>query len=398
MKKYSTLLARLQSEVFIVEPNFASQVMENLQALSDGSIKATHNNIASDSVTYQEIGEVAVIAVDGAMYKKDISGMCQSVASYDTMIKYIGKAESNPNLTTIIFRVDTNGGSVAGADEVRDRIKNSKLKTILYAENMVASGGLWIFSAVDEIYSNDMTVLGSIGVLIAYEDKETKTKYLVSSNAPNKVCDIKDEKCKTKITARLNEYEAKFYERVSESFNKEKEVIKEDFDNGGTVFADILHKKGYIKELLSFNELLSRYNLASMPSTNEKIEQNSTQGETMSIKEKTTVEPSVEVDGEDTQANLASAKIKVVSNSKFAGNKEILSLVADPKATVADVKAKLFDLTESSELKVIEQIQKDNISAKADEIDTTTDDEDMEAKAYDEALMAYAKEHEGSIK
>ncbi len=261
-----TLLAQLSKEVFAVEVNYAESALQGLKKLEAG---VRHENIAQpDRVTYQEVGNVAVIAIDGAMYKKRLSGLCSSVIGYEQIKAYIAKAEENSKIDTILFRVDTPGGAVAGADEVRDAIKNSSKKTIVYAENLLASAGMWIFSAADEIYSNETTALGSIGVLVTYEDREKGAKYLVSSNAPNKVCNIKDETCKSKIQARLDEYEAIFYSRLVESFGKDKETIKADFDSGATIMAINAHKKRYIKELLPFDALLERLTkepLAAMP-------------------------------------------------------------------------------------------------------------------------------------
>lgn len=281
-----TLLARLSREVFAVELNYGIEALDGLKVLASGT---RHEKIAQpDSVTYQKIGSVAVIALDGAMYKKEMRGACDSVIGYDRITSYITKANEDSEIKTILFRADTPGGSVAGADTVREAIMSSPKKTILYAENRLASAGLWIFSAVDEIYSHELTAIGSIGVLVSYEDKDSNTKFLVSSNAPNKVCDIKDPECQGKVKVRLDEYEAKFYDRLVASFGKEKETIKADFDNGATILGDTAHKLGYVKELISFDKLLSRLtgNLATMPPNNGKIvNQNSSEKELAMEKE-----------------------------------------------------------------------------------------------------------------
>lgn len=397
------LMARIKSEVFAVEPNYANEMLRGLERLqADRASGIKHDAIATEGVTYQETGNVAIVAVDGVMYKKDISGMCQSVASYDKIVSAIDAAENNDAIDTILFRVDTNGGSVAGADEVRSRIKNSPKKTILYAENLLASAGMWIFSAADEIYSNDMTHLGSIGVIVVYEASQgdKKVNAIVSSNAPNKYCDINDEKCKAKIQSRIDEYEAKFFERMTESFGKSKEQIIEDFNAGSTIFADVAMKKGYVNGLMTFSALLE--NLAVMPS-NEKIT-NSTQGVGMSAESTVTVES---IEGNENAVNDALQKeqervqavLAAVVSAGMTDNADIMAMVTDGKSTVTDVKAKMFDMVQAVEKKVIATVTDNSIAEKIDEIDGAAQSpkqEDITEKEAD-AYLAFAEQHKGSI-
>ena len=255
MSKFDTLMARLGTEVFAVEPNFASALLTDLKAYRDGNA-TTHTEIANDSVTYQTIGKNAIIALDGVMYKKKM-GICADVVSYDQIIEKIDMAEADANIENIIFRVDTRGGSVAGAEEVRTRIKNSPKNTITFFENVGASGGMWIFTASDEVYSSPMTQLGSIGVIVMYQDKESDVKAIVSSNAPNKYCDISNPECKNRIQSNLNEYETKFLDVLVEAYpKKSKEQIVRDFDNGATIFSEEAEKLGYLNGVMQFHDLL----------------------------------------------------------------------------------------------------------------------------------------------
>jgi len=141
--------------------------------------------------------------------------------------------------------------------------------------------------------------------------------------------------------------------------------------------------KGYVKELLPFNKLLNT--LATMPS-DEKIV-NKTQGVVMEEIKETTPKS----DG------VVQEKIALIEGNRFAGNAEVLAMVADNTKSVNDLKAKLYDLEKAEVQSVIKDIQKDNINAKVDKIDTTSADEDTEASAGD-AYLAFAQEHKGEIK
>ena len=94
---------------------------------------ATEEKIANNSVEYQTVGSLAIISIDGAMWKKPINGACgASVASYSTIDKYIDQAEQDTNINTTLFVVDTPGGSVAGVDTTENRIYTSKNKTATF--------------------------------------------------------------------------------------------------------------------------------------------------------------------------------------------------------------------------------------------------------------------------
>jgi ClpP class serine protease len=275
--KFDTLMARLETEVFAVEPNFSNALLDDLKSYRDNK-KESHTEIANNSVTYQVIGENAVIALDGVMYKKDLK-ICTDVVSYEQIISKIDMAEADENVKNIIFRVDTNGGSVAGAEEVRTRIKNSPKHTITFFENIGASGGMWIFTASDEVYSAPLTQLGSIGVIVIYQGKKSDTKAIVSSNAPNKYCDISTAECKNRIQEKLDKYESVFLDVLIEAYpNKTRNKIIEDFDRGATIFAETAYKLGYLDGVMQFNDLLSlKKTVASMPST-EKMVNNDKEG------------------------------------------------------------------------------------------------------------------------
>ena len=260
MPKFRQLIAKLQSEQFAVEPNFAQ---DYLDALNDYLANPTHTEIAQeDSVTYEKIGAVAVIAVDGAMYKKSMSGLCFSVVGYEQINKLIDKAEADSEIETIVFRVDSPGGAVAGVDELATKIENSPKETITFYDNRGASAAVWGFSSSKKIYAHKTTMIGSIGVISQIrvrKQSDNVVEYtLVSKNAPNKVCDPSEKECRDKVQDRINSIETMFFDRLTSRFSKDAETIKNDFSQGSVIFAEEAKKLGYIDDVLHFDELLAQ--------------------------------------------------------------------------------------------------------------------------------------------
>lgn len=257
MPRGDFIKADLLNQAFILCP---AKMQTYMNVLSEGAIRTEEVGVANNNVVYTVVDNVAIIAIDGAMYKKEFKGACgESVVAYPNIIKAINIAESDNNIDTILFRVDTGGGSVAGAEEVRFRIKNSPKKTITFYENLGASGGIWIFTASDEIYAAPTTWLGSIGVVVAYEEEDPETKNkkieLVSKNAPNKRCSTNGD-CREKMQIMIDEIEKDFFMVLEENTGFKQEQLVEIFQNGGIIKAEIAKEKGFIKDIRQFSVLL----------------------------------------------------------------------------------------------------------------------------------------------
>ncbi len=255
MARGDLIRAELLNQPFIMCP---AKMQTYINVLNDGVLRVDDVGVANNNVVYTKVDDVAVIAIDGAMYKKEFKGACgESVVAYPNIVKAIDMAESDKDISTMFFRVDTGGGSVAGAEEVRFRIKNSKKKTVTFYENLGASGGIWIFTASDEVYAAPSTWLGSVGVVIEYEDEDNKkTKQIVSEDSPNKRCELNGD-CESVMQSMVNTIAQDFFNVLEENTGFKKAEIKEIFQNGGIIKAEIAKEKGFIKDIRQFSVLLS---------------------------------------------------------------------------------------------------------------------------------------------
>ncbi len=90
-------------------------------------------------------------------------------ASADKIVSGLRNAFKDKNTAGVIIRINTPGGSPVQAGYINDEIRRlrDKYPTIpIYAVamDMCTSGGYYIAAAADEIYANEATVIGSIGV------------------------------------------------------------------------------------------------------------------------------------------------------------------------------------------------------------------------------------------
>jgi len=104
----------------------------------------------------------------------DIEGVISSntKANADYIVKGLRAAFENKDTVGIILRINSPGGSPVQAAYVNDEI--TRLRELhpdvpLYAviTDICASGGYYIAAAADQIYANESSVVGSIGVIMS---------------------------------------------------------------------------------------------------------------------------------------------------------------------------------------------------------------------------------------
>ena len=87
-------------------------------------------------------------------------------ASQEQIIK---KAFSLKKISAVAISINSPGGSPVQSHLIHDffryQAKKNKKKVIIFAEDVAASGGYLIACAGDEIYANQSSIIGSIGVI-----------------------------------------------------------------------------------------------------------------------------------------------------------------------------------------------------------------------------------------
>ncbi len=81
----------------------------------------------------------------------------------------IFKNSERPWHKTIVFRINSPGGTVGASQEIYQEIKKLRkegFRVVVSLGDVAASGGLYVAVAGDKVVSNPGTVTGSIGVII----------------------------------------------------------------------------------------------------------------------------------------------------------------------------------------------------------------------------------------
>ena len=112
---------------------------------------------------------VAVVRLAGVIASG--SGPLRRGLNLEALDPLFKKAFATRRTRAVVLVVNSPGGSpvqsaLIGA-RIRQLAKKHDVPVLAFVEDVAASGGYWLASAADEIYANDASVVGSIGVISA---------------------------------------------------------------------------------------------------------------------------------------------------------------------------------------------------------------------------------------
>ena len=110
--------------------------------------------------------QVAVVRLDGVIGARGPRGLA--------LRRFAGALErafSLRNLKAVALAVNSPGGSPAQSSllyrRIRQLAQEKEVPVIAFAEDVAASGGYWLALAADEVFAEDTSLVGSIGVISA---------------------------------------------------------------------------------------------------------------------------------------------------------------------------------------------------------------------------------------
>jgi len=111
---------------------------------------------------------VAVIRLFGVIGRLD---MLRRGLSLSSLAGVFERAFELPDLKAVALAVNSPGGSPVQSALIARRIRalaaEHDVPVFAFAEDVAASGGYWLLTAADEIYADESSIIGSIGVVTA---------------------------------------------------------------------------------------------------------------------------------------------------------------------------------------------------------------------------------------
>ena len=107
---------------------------------------------------------IAIVNVEGVIMTGQES---QGTAGSDSIVNKIYKAKNDKNVKALILRVNSGGGDVYASELILnalDDFKSTGRNVYTSMGNIAASGGVWVTTNSTEIWAEENTLTGSIGV------------------------------------------------------------------------------------------------------------------------------------------------------------------------------------------------------------------------------------------
>ena len=115
---------------------------------------------------FKNYNEIPVIRLSGVIGQ---TGTLKSGLSLVALNKLIEKVFSIKKIPAVSLIINSPGGSATQssliASKIRSLANKKKIKVYAFVEDVAASGGYWLACAADEIYVDENSIVGSIGVI-----------------------------------------------------------------------------------------------------------------------------------------------------------------------------------------------------------------------------------------
>jgi len=124
--------------------------------------------------------KIAILYADGEI----VAGNGRQQVSGEYFSRQVAKVRADSTIKAVVFRVNSPGGSVLASEQIKAEIellKKEKPVVASYGE-YAASGGYWISNNCDKIYSDAVTLTGSIGVFSMIPDLSNTVRDLAHLN------------------------------------------------------------------------------------------------------------------------------------------------------------------------------------------------------------------------
>lgn len=147
----------------------------NLQSFEKYAKKKFYQN---QLLTKNDNPNIAVILAEGAVSKDGDELTSKEIC------KLFQDVRKNKSIRTVVFRVNSPGGSALASDEIWREVQltNKTKKVIVSMGDVAASGGYYIAAPAEAIFAEPTTITGSIGVfgMIPYTGKMLENKLGIS--------------------------------------------------------------------------------------------------------------------------------------------------------------------------------------------------------------------------
>ncbi len=117
---------------------------------------------------YSPGSEIVVIPVEGMLTLKGGGSLFSSSTSGEGLVEKIEAANEDASVKGIVLEINSPGGTVMGSKIVVDALRKVDKPVVAVITESGTSGAYWVASQADYIVADQLSIVGSIGVLGSY--------------------------------------------------------------------------------------------------------------------------------------------------------------------------------------------------------------------------------------
>ena len=173
------LMSEQETRSYMIEKYGSEEEYERPEGISGREYLSTlkDEDISNKQKRVQEKNKIAIIHVEGAIVTGDIGF---NTAGSGGIVKKINKARDDENVKGIVLRVNSPGGDVYASTMITNALEefqSTGRPVITSMGDIAASGGVWVTTTSEEIWAENTTLTGSIGVYGVYPDLSPLAKW-----------------------------------------------------------------------------------------------------------------------------------------------------------------------------------------------------------------------------
>ena len=173
------LMSEQEIRNYLIEKYGSEEEYKRPQGISGREYLSTlkDEDVNSKQKREQEKNKIAIIHVEGAIVTGDIGF---NTAGSGGIVKKINKARDDKNVKGIVLRVNSPGGDVYASTMITNALEefqSTGRPVITSMGDIAASGGVWVTTTSEEIWAENTTLTGSIGVYGIYPDLSPLAKW-----------------------------------------------------------------------------------------------------------------------------------------------------------------------------------------------------------------------------
>jgi protease IV len=154
----------------------AFSFLSNLRGFARNFVSSGGRHIHSSGPRLEEViiedneaaNKIAVVDIEGIITSRVVDGGGYNLV--DVVKAQLKRSEDDDKVKAVILKVDSPGGEVLASDEIyrllTDFQKDAKKPIVASMGNLAASGGYYVSSPCQWIVANELTITGSIGVIM----------------------------------------------------------------------------------------------------------------------------------------------------------------------------------------------------------------------------------------